>query len=365
MRERCWNRSWGHHTMRSSRRRWTGSSRSGTRRLSEMLGFTAAEAIGRPVSITNVGAEQDAERTEVRRRIVSGEALVELDTNLRTKSGQIIDVTLRISPLRDPRGRVVGLSAVVRDTTERKRSERALAEFAAIVESSYDAIIGTSLDGVVTSWNPAAERLYGYRAAEAIGRPLTSLVSSERDAVERAEILRRLAEGEQLMNVEATRHTKGGERVEVELTVSTVRDRQGQPVGFGSVVRDITERKRNERAVAQLAAIVESSYDAIIGVTREGVITSWNPAAERLYGYSAGEAIGRTMSSLAPSESHADDRAEVIRRPSASSATARRKPSDGRSRASSAPTTTRWRLVRTGSDGSSEAKHSPRPRALG
>ncbi len=330
-----------------------------------MLGFTAAEAIGRPVSITNVGAEQDAERTEVRRRIVSGEALVELDTNLRTKSGQIIDVTLRISPLRDPRGRVVGLSAVVRDTTERKRSERALAEFAAIVESSYDAIIGTSLDGVVTSWNPAAERLYGYRAAEAIGRPLTSLVSSERDAVERAEILRRLAEGEQLMNVEATRHTKGGERVEVELTVSTVRDRQGQPVGFGSVVRDITERKRNERAVAQLAAIVESSYDAIIGVTREGVITSWNPAAERLYGYSAGEAIGRTMSSLAPSESHADDRAEVIRRPSASSATARRKPSDGRSRASSAPTTTRWRLVRTGSDGSSEAKHSPRPRALG
>ena len=119
---------------------------------------------------------------------------------------------------------------------------------AALVESSDDAIIGKTLDGTVVSWNPAAERLYGYSAEEAIGRPITLIVPDELRH-EIPAILARLATGGKVDHYETVRKRKDGSRVEVSLTISPIRDQAGQIVGASTVARDVSERRRAERAV--------------------------------------------------------------------------------------------------------------------
>ena len=123
------------------------------------------------------------------------------------------------------------------------------AEFlAALVESSDDAIIGKTLEGTVVSWNPAAERLYGYSAEEAIGRPITLIVPEELHP-EIAAILARLRSGQKIDHHETVRERKDGTRVEVSLTISPIRDQAGRIVGASTVARDVSERRRAERAV--------------------------------------------------------------------------------------------------------------------
>ena len=151
------------------------------------------------------------------------------------------------------------LAAIVR---EHARSEAALAHTAAIVASSDDAIIGKTLDGVITSWNEGAERLYGYAAAEALGRPI-SLLSPPELGHELPAILERLRRGQRIEHFETVRLAKNGQRVDVSVTVSPVRDLRDRIVGASSIARDITVRKRVEattrerdtlRSVASLAA---------------------------------------------------------------------------------------------------------------
>ncbi|HXE56360.1 MAG TPA: PAS domain S-box protein [Gemmatimonadales bacterium] len=168
---------------------------------------------------------------------------------------------------------------------------------AAIVDSSNDAIVGKRFDGTILSWNPAAERIFGYSAAEMIGGSIFTLVPPELQEEER-ELLRRLSRGEATRHYETVRVRRDGARLAVSLSLSPIRDRHGVPVGAASIQRDITAEKRAQEAQARLAAIVESSNDAIVGKTLDGIITSWNAAAERLYGYRAQEIIGRSASIL-------------------------------------------------------------------
>ncbi|MBI4271524.1 MAG: MASE1 domain-containing protein [Candidatus Rokubacteria bacterium] len=152
------------------------------------------------------------------------------------------------------------LAAVV---ARRRRSEAALARVAAIIESSDDAIIGTTLDGVITSWNAGAERLYGYTAREVVGRwPVALIIPRELDS-ELAQILERLRRGERVEHYQTVRMAKDGRRIDVSITVSPVRDAAGRIVGAASITRDITHRKEMEavtrerdtlRSVASLAA---------------------------------------------------------------------------------------------------------------
>ena len=177
---------------------------------------------------------------------------------------------------------------------------------AAIVESSDDAIVSKTLDGIITSWNRGAEKLFGYSAEEAIGQHITLIIPAERHA-EEDDILARLRRGEKIDHFETVRQTKDGRRLEISLTVSPIRDSQGQIIGASKVARDITERKRADETRERLATIVESSDDAIIGKTLEGIITSWNRGAEKLFGYSAEEAIGRQITLIIPVERHAEE----------------------------------------------------------
>ena len=170
---------------------------------------------------------------------------------------------------------------------DRNLSELSGSRLSAIVENANDAIIGRTLDGRVTSWNAAAERLFGYTAAEMIGK---HGMLTPPELVEEARRNRNsLAGGKPVPPYETVRIAKGGRLIDVSFSASPIRNEAGEVVGMANIVRDISERKRADEARARLAAIVESATDAIIGRTLDGKITSWNPAAERMFGYTFDE----------------------------------------------------------------------------
>jgi PAS domain S-box-containing protein len=152
------------------------------------------------------------------------------------------------APMRDESGTVLGVVLVFRDVSERRSAEEVKARLAAIVESSQDAIVSKTLDGVIRTWNAGAERLFGYSAEEAVGQPITLIIPPERQDDERA-ILERLCRGERIEHFETVRVAKDGRRLEISLSISPLRDAHGRIIGASKVARDITERKRAEEAL--------------------------------------------------------------------------------------------------------------------
>ncbi len=174
---------------------------------------------------------------------------------------------------------------------------------AAIIESSDDAILAKSLDGTILTWNEGAARMYGYTAAEMIGRSVNELVPVDhRDQL--AEILDRTGRGERIDHVETVQQTKDGRRIDVSLTISPIRDAQGTILGSSTIARDITARKRDLIALTQsearLRSIVESAVDGIVVIDARGRIERFNAAAERLFGYLASDVLGKNVSMLMP-----------------------------------------------------------------
>ncbi len=177
----------------------------------------------------------------------------------------------------------------------------ALRHLARVVESSDDAILSKDLNGIVTSWNRAAERMFGYTAQEAVGRSIRVIVPPDRQAEEDM-VLARIRAGQSVTQLETIRQTQRGALIPISLTVSPIYDEMGEVIGASSIARDITERVQAAAASRHLAAIVESSDDAIITKDLRSVITSWNRAAEQMFGYSAAEAVGQSIRLLIPAE---------------------------------------------------------------
>jgi PAS domain S-box-containing protein len=171
-------------------------------------------------------------------------------TILLTRDGRRVPIDDSGAPVRLASGDLVGIVVVFRDVTERKRAEHEHAWLAALVGSSDDAIASKTLDGIVTSWNPAATRLFGYAPAEIVGKPITTIIPPELLA-EEVEILARLRRGERIEHYETVRVAKDGRRIEISLTVSPIRSADGTVIGASKIARDITERKRTERALRE------------------------------------------------------------------------------------------------------------------
>jgi PAS domain S-box-containing protein len=172
---------------------------------------------------------------------------------------------------------------------------------AAIVDSSDDAIISKDLTGRIKSFNAAAERLFGYTAAEIIGQSILLLIPEERHH-EEDQILERLRKGERIEHFETIRRAKNGRLIDISLTVSPVRDESGTIIGASKIARDISDRKRAQVTSAELAAIVESSDDAILSKDLAGTIRSFNKAAERMLGFTAAEIVGQSILKVVPPE---------------------------------------------------------------
>ncbi len=168
---------------------------------------------------------------------------------------------------------------------------------AAIVESAEDAVVTKTLDGVITSWNKGAERVFGYTAEEAIGKSVTMLIPEDHPDEEPA-ILARLRAGQRIEHYETVRVRKDGRLINISLTVSPIRDANGKIIGASKIARDITGRRRAEATVREQAEVISQAYDAIFLRDSSNAITLWNRGAERTYGYTKEEALGRNPHEL-------------------------------------------------------------------
>jgi PAS domain S-box-containing protein len=220
--------------------------------------------------------------------------------------GTLIHFLAYPTPIWDESGALVGAVNTLVDISERKTTEETAQRLAVIVESSDDAILSQNLNGIVTSWNRAAERLYGHAAEEIIGEPVTMLIPADRHGEER-EITERVRRGEHIEHYETVRRCKDGSLVNVSLTVSPIKDSEGRVAGASKIARDITDLKKAGEAQRRLAAIVESSDDAIVSMSVKGIIKTWNSGAERLLGYSAEEVIGKPITILIPRERQGEE----------------------------------------------------------
>jgi PAS domain S-box-containing protein len=207
----------------------------------QLLGFTVDEYVGHHISQFHVDQPAIA---EILARLARGERLHDYPARMKCKDGSIKDVVIDSSALFEE-GRFIHSQCITRDITERKRADEIQASLAAIVAASDDAIVGKTLDGIIRSWNAGAERLFGYTAAEAVGRSIELIVPAELRDEERS-ILARLGRGERITHFETRRVTKQGRRIDISLTVSPIRNSAGTIIGASKVARDISDRKRYE-----------------------------------------------------------------------------------------------------------------------
>jgi len=183
---------------------------------------------------------------------------------------------------------------------------------AAVVESSEDAIITETMDGTIETWNQAAERMFGYTAAEAVGKNIDIISPLDRRE-EEDEVRSRLRAGGTVNHFETVAITRTGEPVPISLSVSPILTTEGRMVGFSRIVRDISRQKALEWEALRLAAIVDSSEDAIVSKDLNGVVQTWNHAAERMFGYTADDIIGRSIVMIIPHDRRAEEESVLAR----------------------------------------------------
>ena len=273
----------------------------------KLFGYTAEEAIGRHLTIV-VPADRAGEVPRLLENIGRGESAAHYETTRLNKDGTQIDVSITVSPIQDSAGRIIGASTIARDIAEQKRAEEKLREseehYRNVAETATDAIITTDGESAITFVNRAAERIFEHTSEELLGRKLTALMPEYLRHVHQASLKTYITTGNRQLEywecIELTGLKKGGREIPVELSVS--RFTKNDKHVFTCIVRDITERKRAQESLLRLAAIVESSSDAIMGTALDGTIFTWNPGAEKLFGYSTGEAVGRHIGILVPAD---------------------------------------------------------------
>ncbi|HEX5433006.1 MAG TPA: PAS domain S-box protein, partial [Candidatus Angelobacter sp.] len=210
----------------------------------DLLGYEREEYIGHHIAEFPVDAPVIE---DMLRRLSCNQELQGYEARLRCKDGSIRHVRVYSNALIED-GKFIHTRCFTVNINEQKQAEMARLRLAAIVESSDDAIVSKDLNGIVTSWNRAAERMFGFKAEEIVGRPITLIIPPELQDDEPL-ILAKIRSGEKIEHFETVRITKNGERVNVSLTISPVKDDHGKVIGAAKIARNITERKKTERAL--------------------------------------------------------------------------------------------------------------------
>jgi two-component system cell cycle sensor histidine kinase/response regulator CckA len=272
-------------------------------RQTEMLfGYERDQLIGEPIdalvpeTLWQIYAQHQQEYFADPRTRSSG-----LDVELSGRHHDGGEFPINVSMSHIDTGDVLLVITAVADVTRREDAVRNAGLVEAIVENSDDAIISSTLQGTITSWNPTAERMYGYTSEEIVGRP-ASLLTPEDRADETRDALAKIGAGQHVEHLETTRLRKDGTPVPVSVTMASIRGEDGVVVGVSETARDVTEQRKAFVAAQRMAAIVENCQDAIVGRDLDGVITSWNPAAEVMYGYTSEEIVGRRIDLFVPED---------------------------------------------------------------
>ncbi|HTX18847.1 MAG TPA: PAS domain S-box protein [Bacteroidota bacterium] len=225
-----------------------------------------------------------------------------------TKWGKTIQMRLRYVPILDTAHRTMMMNILIEDVTEQRKEEAKSAQLAAIVESSDEVVISTTLDAVITSWNAGAEKIYGYNEREIVGKPITVLFPPDRTD-EMAEVLKKIKSGERLSRFETVRQAKNGQLIEMSLTVSSIKDKEGNIIGVSTIGSDITDRKRAETALREseerFHRLFDLSPDAFLIFDPFSSETEWpildcNQSACEMNGYTREELIGKSVYFLDP-----------------------------------------------------------------
>ena len=223
------------------------------RRYEDIFGLTREVILGRTDYEFFSKPAADAFRAMDERVAAAGHALTDEET-VPQADGVRTYLSVKF-PLHDAAGRPYAVSGISTDITDRKQELKAQAQLAAIVQSADYAIISKSLDGIITSWNPGARKLFGYSTQEALGNPITLLVPPDR-LDEESEIVSRLSRGEGIDHFETVRMRKDGRPIEVSVAISPIRNDRGELIGASKIARDITDRRHTERRLrAQLAKL--------------------------------------------------------------------------------------------------------------
>jgi PAS domain S-box-containing protein len=252
------------------------------------LAFMVARSLTRPINQLTASIEGIGRGEQVRIPVEAG-----------GETGVLARAFFRV--MDEVRAKTAELEREVQEhyLTEAARDHFAARErlYSAAVESSNDAIVTKALDGTITGWNPAAERVFGYSAEHAVGRRIELIVPLDRVS-EAREILERVSRGERIQQYETMRQRKDGELIQVSLSIAPIKSPTGQIIGASKIARDITESRRTEQALRQQTEerrrIFEASQDLILIADRKGLFVQVSPSSEATLGYAPTEMIGRS-----------------------------------------------------------------------
>ena len=224
----------------------------------ELLGCEKEQCVGRALAEFHVEPDDAAASL---RRLLAGKTLHNHATSLRRGDGSVRYVRVAANSHWDA-GKLIHSRWFVREVTHERLAENARAHLAAIVQSSDDAIVSKTLEGIIRSWNRAAERLFGYSAEEAVGQPIMLIIPPER-VQEEQEILERLRRGERIDHFETVRVARSGRCIDVALTISPIRNSNGVIIGASKIARDISERKASEQAQQRMISELTRAEEAL------------------------------------------------------------------------------------------------------
>jgi two-component system cell cycle sensor histidine kinase/response regulator CckA len=282
-------------------------------RIREVLGYTPEELIGRPIELL-VPERLHGAHVAHRAQFVAEPATRPMGAGrelfARRKDGTEVPVEISLGHTAHEGEGIT--SAILVDVSARRAADADRALLASIVQSSGDAIVSAGRDGIMLSWNRAAEEMFGVSATDAVGRSMDELIPAMDQTDARWRMVTQLFEEGRTFRYEARRQGTGGQPILLSVTMSPVRDASGAVVAGCAICRDVTAQRDTEARTRQLAAIVESSLDPIFAVDLDDIVISWNAAAERLYRIPASEALGRHIDAVLP-DPHGD-RAALRRR---------------------------------------------------
>jgi PAS domain S-box-containing protein len=256
-----------------------------------ILGYSGDEIVGKSAAIL-IPEDRAGEVEAIGARIRAGQAVEHLETVQIRKDGTLVPVSLTVSPILDEKGTIIGASTIARDVTEQRAAREARERFAAIVQYTHDAIHSSTLDNIITSWNPAAETLYGYSGEEIIGKSGWLLIPEAQADTTRA-ALEKIRAGEAVEHHLTSRIRKDAVVVPVSLTSSPIRDAGGAIIGVSTITRDLTKQ---EEASEYARSLIEAALDPLVTISPEGKVTDVNEATVRLTGVHRDQLIGTDFS---------------------------------------------------------------------